>query len=99
MNKEKYLMSSYSSPGGIKKIACSFSNLLSLTNIDLARKIRRIKSTSGALAKYERFFSSKHSIRHLGDEDEITYLMSSYSPSGGIKEIACSVSNLLSLTH
>ena len=26
-------------------------------------------------------------------------LMSSYSPSGGIKEIACSVSNLLSLTH
>ena len=28
-----------------------------------------------------------------------TYLMSSYSPSGGIKEIACSVSNLLNLTH
>ncbi len=28
-----------------------------------------------------------------------THLMSSYSPSGGMKEIACSVSNLLSLTH
>jgi hypothetical protein len=25
--------------------------------------------------------------------------MSSYSPSGGINEIACSVSNLLSFTH
>ena len=99
LNKENYLMSSYSPPGGIKEIAFAVSNLLSLTNIDLARKIRRIKSTFGALAKYEQFFSSKHSIRHSGDEDKRTYLMSSYSPSGGIKEIACSVSNLLSLTH
>ena len=27
------------------------------------------------------------------------YLISSNSPSGGMKEIACSVSNLLNLTH
>ena len=97
LNKENHLMSSYSPPGGIKEIACSVSNLHSSTNIDLTRKIRRIKSTSGALAKFERFFSSKHSnIQAMRIK---TYLMSSYSPSGGIKEIACSVSNLLSLTH
>ena len=52
LNKENYLMSSYSPPGGIKEIACSVSNLLSLTNIDLTRKIRRIKSTSGALTNW-----------------------------------------------
>ncbi len=29
----------------------------------------------------------------------VRYRMSSYSPSGGMNEIACSVSNLLSFTH
>lgn len=29
----------------------------------------------------------------------VRYLMSSYSPSGGMKEIACSVSNFVSFTH